>query len=89
MKHNKFIEQRACDAANLLIEENTNIRKVAKKLGVSKSTTHIDLTVRLKEIDYNLFLQAREIISKNKEERAMRGGTSTKKLYRDIKHINQ
>lgn len=38
-----YIEERAVDIANYIIEEKATVRQTAKKFGVSKSTVHIDV----------------------------------------------
>ena len=43
------IEQRACELAVYIIETHATVRTAAKHFGVSKSTVHKDLTVRLKK----------------------------------------
>ena len=40
----EYIEERAVDIANYIIEEKATVRQTAKKFGVSKSTVHIDVT---------------------------------------------
>jgi len=75
------IEKRAVLAAELLIKYNTTVRKVAKILGVSKSTVHNDLTWRLYKINRSLYKEVRTILEKNKQERHIRGGEATKKKY--------
>ena len=39
-----YIEERAVEIANYIIEEKATVRQTAKKFGVSKSTVHIDVT---------------------------------------------
>ena len=39
-----YIEERAIDIANYIIQEKATIRQTAKKFGVSKSTVHIVVT---------------------------------------------
>ena len=39
-----YIEERAIEIANYIIEEKATVRQTAKKFGVSKSTVHIDET---------------------------------------------
>lgn len=39
-----YIEERAIEIANYIIEERTTVRQAAKRFGVSKSTIHIDVT---------------------------------------------
>ena len=40
----RYIEERAIEIANYIIENNATVRQAAKKFGVSKSTIHIDVT---------------------------------------------
>lgn len=40
-----YIEERAIDIANYIIEENATVRQTAKKFGISKSTVHVDVTM--------------------------------------------
>ena len=39
-----YIEERAVEIANYIIETKATVRQTAKKFGVSKSTVHIDVT---------------------------------------------
>jgi len=39
-----YIEERAIEIANYIIEERTTVRQAAKKFGVSKSTIHVEVT---------------------------------------------
>ncbi|MBR1567261.1 MAG: sporulation transcriptional regulator SpoIIID [Oscillospiraceae bacterium] len=39
------LEERACDLAVYIIENQTTVRAAAKKFGVSKSTVHTDKTI--------------------------------------------
>ena len=41
-----YIEERAIEIANYIIEERTTVRQAAKKFGVSKSTIHVDVTIQ-------------------------------------------
>ncbi|WAM33512.1 sporulation transcriptional regulator SpoIIID [Caldicellulosiruptor morganii] len=75
------IEKRALLAAKLLIRYNATVRKVAKILGVSKSTVHNDLTWRLYKINKGLYKQVRAILDKNKQKRHIRGGEATRRKY--------
>lgn len=77
----KEIMERVIKAANLLIIENSTIREIAKKMGYSKSTIHIDLSVRLKELNSELYHEIKKIFKINQEEKHLRGGLSTKLKY--------
>jgi len=42
----EYIEERAIDIANYIIENNTTVRQTAKQFGISKSTVHAVVTIR-------------------------------------------
>lgn len=75
------IEKRVILAAEIMIKYNATVRKVAKILGVSKSTIHNDLKERLLYIDKGLYRQVRAILERNRQERHIRGGLATKRKY--------
>ena len=77
----EYIEERAIEIANYIIEEKATVRQAAKKFGVSKSTIHKDVTERLLQINRQLASQAREVLDTNKKERHIRGGMATRKKY--------
>ena len=76
-----YIEERAMDAAQYIIDENATVRQTAKKFGVSKSTVHKDITERLIQINPSLAARARVVLDINKSERHIRGGMATKEKY--------
>ena len=77
-----YIEERAIEVANYIIEQNATVRQTAKKFGISKSTVHKDVTERLEEIDPSLAKRARIVLDVNKSERHIRGGMATRRKYR-------
>lgn len=79
------IVKRAIKAAEYTIENNATVRETGKRLGVSKSTIHKDLRKRLPKIDYKLFEEVDGVISKNKNERHIRGGNATREKFRKRK----
>lgn len=76
------IEQRACDLADFIIENNATVRGAAARFGVSKSTVHKDLTERLPHVNPALYRQVRQLLDRNKAERHIRGGLATRRKYR-------
>ena len=76
-----YIEERAIEIANFIIEEKATVRQTAKKFGVSKSTVHKDVTERLLQINPSLAARARIVLDVNKSERHIRGGLATKEKY--------
>ena len=67
-----------------LSKTNTTVRAAAKVFGISKSTVHKDITVRLKDIDRGLFNRVKTVLEKNKSERHIRGGLATKRKYSKV-----
>lgn len=77
----EYIEERAVDIANYIIEHDATVRQTAKAFGVSKSTVHKDVTTRLELINPVLAKRARKVLDVNKSERHIRGGLATKEKY--------
>jgi putative DeoR family transcriptional regulator (stage III sporulation protein D) len=80
-----YIEERAVEIANYIINNNATVRQTAKQFGISKSTVHKDVTERLLQINPALAKKTREVLDINKSERHIRGGLATKEKYL---HIN-
>ncbi|SFR63345.1 sporulation transcriptional regulator SpoIIID [Anaeromicropila populeti] len=76
-----YIEERAVDIANYIIDFNATVRQTAKQFGISKSTVHKDVTERLVQINPTLASKARIVLDLNKSERHIRGGLATKEKY--------
>ncbi|NLL78162.1 MAG: sporulation transcriptional regulator SpoIIID [Clostridiales bacterium] len=76
-----YIEERAIDIANYIIENNATVRQTAKQFGISKSTVHKDVTDRLRQINPVLAKEARKVLDVNKSERHIRGGLATREKY--------
>ena len=76
-----YIEERAVDIANYIIDHNATVRQTAKKFGISKSTVHKDVTDRLIQINPSLASEARKVLDTNKSERHIRGGVATREKY--------
>ncbi len=64
-----------------LIEHNATVRTAAQVWGVSKSTVHKDVTQNLQAVNHALYLEVRELLLKNKQERHLRGGEATRRKY--------
>ena len=76
------LEKRACELAVYMIETGATVRAAARHFGISKSTVHKDLSARLKQYNYSLYLQARQVLDYNKQQRHIRGGLATRKKYK-------
>ena len=75
------LEKRACEVAVYMIETGATVRAAARHFGISKSTVHKDLSTRLKQYNNALYLQVRQVLDLNKQERHIRGGMATKRKY--------
>ena len=82
----EYIEERATEIANYIIETNATVRQTAKQFGVSKSTVHKDVVERLPQFNMNLAQKARKVLDINKSERHIRGGLATKEKYLQLGH---
>lgn len=80
-----YIEQRAIEIANFIINKNATVRETAKKFGISKSTVHKDITDRICKVNPSLAIDVRKVLEINKAERHIRGGMATKEKYLRIK----
>lgn len=84
-----YIEERAVDIANYIIDYNATVRQTAKQFGISKSTVHKDVTERLIQINPSLASSARRVLDINKSERHIRGGMATKEKYLHQQNCHQ
>ena len=76
-----YIEERALEIGEYIIEEGATVRQAARKFGISKSTVHKDVTERLEQINLRLAHEARKVLDVNKSERHIRGGMATREKY--------
>ncbi len=75
-------EERAIQFAYYMVEHNATVRQTAARFGISKSTVHKDITVRLAKLNKPLFLRVQTVLRRNKDERHIRGGMATRAKYR-------
>ena len=78
-------KERCVQMATYMIENESTVRGDAKKFGISKSTVHKDITVNLKRINPELYLNVKKILNINKQERHLRGGEATKQKFLNAK----
>lgn len=79
------IKERTLVFANYILQTKNTIRQTAFVFGISKSTVHYDVSVRLKKIDFNLYKKVNIILENNFKEKHIRGGISTRKKYLKLK----
>ena len=76
------MEDRACELAVYIIETGATVRAAARKFGISKSTVHKDLTIRLPQYNRMLYERSRQVLETNKAQRHIRGGLATERKYK-------
>lgn len=52
-----FVEQRAVELGEYIIQSKATVRKTAKKFGISKSTVHKDVSERLKRLIHSFIVR--------------------------------
>lgn len=77
------ITERSIELAEYIINTGATVRDAAKNFGVSKSTVHKDVGIRMKKINKCLYVRVKEVLEKNKAERHIRGGMATKNKYKN------
>ena len=77
-------DERACELARWIVENNATVRAAAKRFGISKSTVHKDLSERLPAFNRTLYLQAKQVLEENKAQRHIRGGMATRRKYKGV-----
>ncbi len=80
-RSSEYIEQRAVELGEYIVNNRATVRAAAKRFGVSKSTVHKDVSERLKSISPALYKEVHSVLEINKAERHIRGGNATKEKY--------
>ena len=80
-------KERCVIMASYMLENESTVRAVAKRFGISKSTVHKDVTQNLKTVNPELYNKVQELLEKNKQERHLRGGEATKQKFLKMKSI--
>ncbi len=79
------LDDRVIKLANYILDNHTTIRATAKEFNIPKSTVHHDLSVKLKYIDYRLYLSVKQLLEENFSVKHIHGGESTKQKYAMLK----
>ena len=75
------LDERAVRLGSYILEHGATVRSTAQAFGISKSTVHKDVSVRLPMLRSGLYEQVRTVLERNKQERHIRGGLATKRKY--------
>ena len=76
------IIDRVLKEAYHIIDTQETIRQTAEKFKLSKSTVHKDMQIRLKNINQELQNQINQIFKIHNEYRHIKGGETTKNIYK-------
>ena len=68
-----------------ILNQHATIRQTAKVFGISKSTVHLDVSKKLKTINFNLYKKVKVVLENNYNQRNIRGGEATRKKYLNLK----
>lgn len=82
-----LIKKRAIEHGLLFIKRDATIRSVGKETGTDKTTVHLDLH-RLEEYHPALYQLVKEKLDFNASIKHLRGGESTRKIWKKKKKNN-
>lgn len=74
-------EQRAIQLGEYIAAHGATVRAAARAFGISKSTVHKDVCMRLQHLAPALWAQVQAVLAHNKAERHLRGGAATRAKY--------
>lgn len=73
------------NVALFILENNLTIRKTASIYKMPKSTLHYNVTRKLVNINYKLYVRLHKYLQNNFNEKHIRGGLATKNKYKKQK----
>ena len=76
------VQRRVLQAAEYVLETGATVRACATRMGVSKTTIHKDMRVRLPRLNGEMGRQVDAVLKKNLRERHLRGGEATRRKFR-------
>lgn len=77
-------QERCVILGKYIVENNATVRSAAQQFGISKSTVHQDITIKLEKTNKALYEEVKTVLEKNKQERHIRGGEATKRKYHEL-----
>lgn len=78
--------RRAEMLGEFIVKTKATIRKTASVFSISKSTVHVEVSKRLKFINFQLYKQVKSVLEINFIERNKRGGNATRLKYLKLKN---
>ena len=83
---NLAIEKRVMQSAEYIVRHEATVRQTARVFGVSKSTVHKNMEMRLPQLSSALTREVAAVFAKNKAERHLRGGEATRRRYEKLRN---
>ena len=80
-----YVDKRCVEIGEYIRDTGATVRRAAAVFGISKSTVHIDVTKRLRDIDKPLYDDVKKVLEENKAQRHIRGGIATREKYSKMK----
>lgn len=74
-------DERAIRLGEYIVETGATVRRAAEVFGISKSTVHKDVAVRLRYLKSSLYPEVKAVLEHNKALRHIRGGEATRDKY--------
>ena len=78
----QHIAGRVLACAQYMLGTGSTVRGCAAKFGISKTTVHKDMRVRLPLIDEEMAREVDRLLGINRQERHIRGGQATREKYK-------
>ena len=82
-------KERCVILGTYIVENRATVRQAAARYGISKSTVHKDVSLRLKKSDPALYAEVSKVLEKNRLERHIRGGDATRRKYLAEKQLTK
>ncbi len=79
------VDKRCVEIGEYIRDTGATVRRAAAVFSISKSTVHIDVTKRLRNIDKILYDEVKKVLEENKAQRHIRGGLATREKYSKMK----
>lgn len=79
------VDKRCVEIGEYIRDTGATVRRAAAVFGISKSTVHIDVAKRLRNIDKILYDEVKKVLEENKAQRHIRGGLATREKYSKMK----
>ncbi len=79
------VDKRCVEIGEYIRDTGATVRRAAAVFGISKSTVHIDVTKRLRNVDKILYDEVKKVLEENKAQRHIRGGLATREKYSKMK----